>query len=191
MQPEIIKKHIVTKTKFLDLVQTTYKNKLGNESTWISANRPNNQNAVVIVALVHDENKEPCLVVIKEFRVPIEGYEYGLPAGLIEPNQSVEATAIKELLEETGLNVSTFIRPISPAVFNSPGITNEAISYAFVYAEGRIDNSKTEESEDITAYLMTRKEVQSLLIQAEHDPKILLGAKAWLIFNRFVEHGDV
>jgi ADP-ribose pyrophosphatase len=190
MQPEIIKKHCIAKTKFLDLIETTYKNKNGKQSTWVSAERPNNQNAVVIAALVH-EDREPCLVVIKEFRVPIQGYEWGLPAGLIEPGQSAEATAIKELQEETGLHVSTFIRPISPMVFNTPGITNEAVSFAFVYAEGKIDNSKTEETEEITAYLMTRKEIQSLLLQADHDSTMLIGAKAWLIFTRFVEHGDI
>jgi ADP-ribose pyrophosphatase len=191
MQPEIIKKVILASTKFLNLVETTYKNKIGKLSTWLSAERPNNQNAVVIIALVHDEHKEPCLVVIKEYRVPIQGYEWGLPAGLIEPGHSPEATVIKELTEETGLNVSTFTRPISPAVFNSPGLTNEAVYYAFVYADGKLDDSKTEESEDITSYLMTRQEVQSLLRQAEHDPKIMIGAKAWLIFTRFVEHGDL
>jgi ADP-ribose pyrophosphatase len=191
MQPEIIKKTVLASTKFLNLIEITYKNKIGKLSTWFSAERPNNQNAVVIVALVHDENKEPCLVVIKEYRVPIQGYEWGLPAGLIESGQSPEATAIKELKEETGLYVSTFTRPISPAVFNSPGLTNEAVYYAFVYADGKLDNSKTEESEDITSYLMTRQEVQSLLRQAEHDPKTMIGAKAWLIFNRFVEHGDL
>lgn len=77
-------------------------------------------------------------------------------------------------------------------VFNSAGLTNEAVSYAFVEATGYMNQDKLQASEDISTFLYSRAEVAQLLKDAM-DPKnnILVGAKAWLIFERFVKHGDI
>jgi hypothetical protein len=77
-------------------------------------------------------------------------------------------------------------------VFNSAGLTSEAVSYAFVEASGALSKDNLESSEDISAFLYSRAAVQSLLADAM-DPvnKILIGAKAWLIFQRFVKYGDI
>ena len=116
----------------------------------------------------------------------------GCPAGLIDPGQSIEETAKRELKEETGLDVVRFIRPVTPMVYNSAGMTNEAVSYAFVEATGELSQKNLESSEDIEAFLYSRASVQQLLADAL-DPKnnILIGAKAWLIFERFVKYGDI
>ena len=197
---KILNKKNLAETRFLNLVDTTYEDKNGKQRSWVSAERPGNQNAVVIVAVV------PCwsprhsslgstfykLVLIKEFRIPLMGYEIGLPAGLIDPGMSIEDTAVKELKEETGLDVVKFLRPVTPFIFNSPGITSEAISYAFVEAKGNLSNEYLESSEDITAFLYDQSSVQQLLADAT-DPEngIMIGAKSWLIFDRFVKYGDI
>jgi ADP-ribose pyrophosphatase len=192
MEPVILNKQNVAETRFLNLVTTTYQDKNGNMATWISAERPNGQNAVVIVALKQDDMNNALLVGIKEFRVPINGYEYGMAAGLIDPGQSVEETAIRELKEETGLDVVRFIRPVTPMVFNSPGLTSEAVSYAFVEASGTLSDTGLHASEDISAFAYSRAAVAQLLADArEPDSKILIGAKSWLIFERFVKYGDI
>lgn len=187
MKPVILNKQNIAETRFLNLVTTSYQNKNGKVSNWISAERHNGQNAVVIVAIVDDR-----LVVIKEYRVPIQGYEWGCAAGLIDPGQSIEDTVIRELKEETGLKVVRFIRPVTPMVFNSAGLTNEACSYAFVEAAGELSQKDLESSEDIETYLCSRVSIQELLADAM-NPKnnILIGAKAWLIFERFVKYGDI
>jgi ADP-ribose pyrophosphatase len=202
----IITKTNIAETRFLNLVSTTYEDKNGKIKEWVSAERPGNQNAVVIVAIVNTVEKpsfgttvdklreEPRLVVIREFRVPIQGYEWGLPAGLIDPAQSIEDTAMRELKEETGLTVGRFIRPVTPFVYNSSGLTPEAVSYAFVEATGEISDEFLHASEDITAFLFTRDQVKNILDAAQNrqlNKNLLVGSKAWLIFERFVKYGDI
>ncbi len=58
--------------------------------------------AVLIVAL--DPDKE-ALVLIREFRMPINDYIYSLPAGLIDEGEDIYQAAIREMYEETGLSL--------------------------------------------------------------------------------------
>lgn len=46
------------------------------------------------------ENDE--VVLVRQYRPPIERLELGLPAGLVEPGEKPETAARRELLEETG-----------------------------------------------------------------------------------------
>lgn len=197
-KPIVLNKKNLIETRYLNMVSTTYTDKHGNPGTWVSAERPGGQNAVVIVAILPNRPssrsslmKEPLLVITREFRVPIQGYEWGLPAGLIDPGMSIEATAIKELKEETGLDVMRFIRPVTPFVYNSPGMTNEAVSFAFVEAAGEISR-EIQDPEDISTYLYSRASTAQLLADAM-DPRsnIMVGAKAWLIFDTFAKYGHI
>jgi ADP-ribose pyrophosphatase len=173
--------------KFLNLNETTYEDREGKEKTWTWAQRPGDQNAVVIAAMVDN-----LLVVTKEYRVPLKGYEWGLPAGLIDGGENPLEAAIREMYEETGLDFIALTRPISPLIFNSPGMTNEGIYMVFGIADGTIDSSKTGTSEDIKTYLYSRDEVQELLQKAmAEDSGIMIGAKAYLVFCDFVKHGTL
>ena len=58
--------------------------------------------AVVICALHKAQNK---LVLINQYRVPINKYIYELPAGLVDNNEDIETSVRRELKEETGLDV--------------------------------------------------------------------------------------
>ena len=49
------------------------------------------------------------MVIIREYRVPLDGYEYGFPAGLVDNGESLEQAARRELMEETGLRVGELI----------------------------------------------------------------------------------
>jgi len=126
------------------------------------------------------------LVVIKEFRIPLKDYEYGLPAGLIEPDQTIKQTAIMELKQETGLDVHNFITEPSPIVYNSAGWTDEGCSIVYVEAIGTLSKEYQEDSEDIDPFLMSKEEIKKLMDDARAK-KVKIGAKAWLVFENFIK----
>ena len=48
---------------------------------------------------------KPRLVMIREYRFPVDEEIYSLPAGLIDPGETPEESAKRELWEETGLTL--------------------------------------------------------------------------------------
>jgi 8-oxo-dGTP pyrophosphatase MutT (NUDIX family) len=53
-------------------------------------------------AIIFPLTKEGGVILVRQFRPPLERMELGLPAGLVEPGEKPEAAARRELLEETG-----------------------------------------------------------------------------------------
>jgi 8-oxo-dGTP pyrophosphatase MutT (NUDIX family) len=53
-------------------------------------------------AIIFPLTKEGEVVLVRQFRPPLDRMELGLPAGLVEDGESPEAAARRELLEETG-----------------------------------------------------------------------------------------
>lgn len=173
---KILNKEIITKSKYLNFVATRFVNKNQEESIWYSAERNNGGKTVIVAAIVDDK-----LVITKEFRVPIGGYEWALPAGLVDENESIETTAIRELKEETNLDLTKIVRT-TPFMTNSAGLTNEVVSIVFAYAKGKISQAGNEQSEEIQTFLMDKNQVKSLM----NDSSKIFSAKAWLIFDIFV-----
>ena len=106
----------VYNSKFLNVFEIFYETKLGNQKKWIVASRKNLNSykkmlfkeesikidAVLIAAI--DESRGS-LVLIKEFRMPINDYVYSLPAGLIDEGEDIYVAAKREMKEETGLEL--------------------------------------------------------------------------------------
>jgi ADP-ribose pyrophosphatase len=188
---KIINTDIMTKSKFLNFNVTEYEDKEKNSKFWYWVQRPNGLKAVVIAAIVDiglvrqkpDDfiEKDYRLVMTKEFRIPINGYEFGFPAGLVDGDETIEETARREFYEETGMNIKRIIQT-SPFVFNSPGMTDESVAIVFCEAEGTPSTKNNESSEDIEVILADKNQIKEILTNKE----LMIGAKAWIIFNNFV-----
>lgn len=176
---KILKKEIISTSKYLNFVATKFINKNNEESIWYSAERNNGGKTVIIAAIL--DNK---LVVTKEFRVPIGTYEWALPAGLVDENENIESTAKRELKEETNLDLIK-IKQITPFMTNSAGLTNEVVSIVFCYAKGETSQLGNEQSEEIQTFLMDKEELKKLM----NDKSKIFSAKAWLIFDKFINQG--
>ena len=180
---KIVSKKVRSRTKFLEFVTTTYLNTKNKLSQWDWVRRAGGAKAVVIACLVGDK-----LAVIKEFRVPIEGYELGFPAGLIDAGETPEDAVRRELEEETGLFVERILH-ISPAVISSAGLSNESVHLAFVEASGTPNKDKLEDSEDIETFLMSRDDVA---VAMESDgSEYSIGKTAYGIMRTFVKFGEI
>ncbi len=111
------------------LLRTTYNDPEGVERTWESAKRltrvkGSDIDGVGVAAILQDSTKpdfEPRLVLQKQWRPPVNATVIEVPAGLMDPDESPETCAVRELKEETGyvgevVKDSTF--NVSPIMFN-------------------------------------------------------------------------
>ena len=137
--------------------------------------------AVAIVAIT-DDNK---IVLVKQYRKAVEKELYELPAGKIEIGENPLDCAIRELKEETGLDVIEILEnTVKGQLFLSPGMTDESVTSAFCTCSGTISKGYMEEDEDIEPILLSQKEVQELL---EKDVKFDI--KCYIYLNQFAMLG--
>ena len=128
----------LTHVKFLNLYELEAENKFGDthpyyvasrkdEETMMAATKKVIPDGVVIYSLFGE--KADKLIMVKQFRYPLNDYTYELPAGLIDPGESVKETAIREMMEETGLTFTpaTFDDFLSRPHFYSAGMTDETV----------------------------------------------------------------
>ena len=165
--------------KFLDMYVDTFidGDKIRN---WERCSRKNKTNAVMIVAKHINTNQ---YVMISEFRIPIKDREIGFPAGLIEPNESIEETVKREMKEETGLDVVE-IKTISPLLYNTSGLTDEGCYIAYVNVDGNISNQYLEQNEDIYTLIVSKEDIKTMLANKNNK----WGAKAWIICNNIINN---
>ena len=114
----------------------------------------------VIMCGVYGEAKDR-LVLIRQYRYPIDGYVYEFPAGLVEPGEDIVEAGIREMLEETGLTFHP-VHSTQP-FFMTVGMTDESCGFVFGYCEGQPTNAHQEGSEDIQVILADRAECRRIL----------------------------
>ena len=112
-----------------------------------------------------------------------------LVGGKVEANEAPYDAAIRELKEETGLDLSDVDR-VSPPVYSSAGLTDESISYAFVWAKGNLSNQFLKDGEDIEAFLFTRSEASDLLNQKGLFKGAKMSAKLYPIISAWSVDGE-
>ena len=188
---KIIDSSVVSRSKFVTVVAVRYQDRKGHPKNWHMVTRNNppkcitgdirQPDAAIIVPYHRLEDK---LVVIREFRIPVGGYQYGFPAGLLDPGEDLATAAGRELHEETGLDLVR-VRRHSPAVFSSAGITDEAVAMVFAEVEGTPGTHRNEDSEEIEVFLMDRDDARELL----RRDGIVFGARSWLVMDAFVRMG--
>jgi ADP-ribose pyrophosphatase len=101
----IIERKTVWEGRFLRFVLTTYIDSSGSVRKWESFERVNCKGIVAIVAVTDDKE----VLLIRQFRPPVNGYVIEFPAGLNDRGDTLEEAAERELLEETGYSASEMI----------------------------------------------------------------------------------
>ena len=138
---QILRKEKLFEGKFIKLWSTIFLDKKGNECVWEWMDK---KDLALVLALTKDKK----IVLIKNYRVPIEKYTIELPAGLLDKvDENPEEAARRELLEETGYTGENFIA-VTPFA-NSVAAMN-SIAHPFVLVDARkVSKPNLEDSEDI------------------------------------------
>jgi len=189
----VLTKKVIKETAPVNLIEAKFEDQNGEVKPWVYVERKKNQFAVFVVAIIKDSPapvsaktfiESPQLILNKEYRVPIQAYCYDLPAGLAEINESPIEAAKRELLEETGYELSEILS-VSPRNYSSPGITNEYCYIVYGYASPVRKETAREASEDIHTVLVNRDEAQHIL----DNPNLNLGTRAYMSLRQFVSEG--
>lgn len=108
----------------------------GRKRFWESAERTTRSSSgvdgVAVIARVTSRDP-PGIVIISQFRPPVNCYCLELPAGLIDEGESAGAAALRELLEETGFTGR--LLSVSPVCVSDPGMTNANMQLALVHVD--------------------------------------------------------
>lgn len=181
----------LTNLKWLNMFNVLYIDKNGDNKIWQVASRAKEPKCVtgsfakpdaVIIVPFHKSKEK--MVITKEYRVPLADYEYGFPAGLIDEGETIQEAARRELNEETGLELTRFIK-VGPQIFSSAGMTDESISMVYVECDGEPSKDGNEEYEDIEVIFISQKEAAQLC----NDSSLKFDAKAWIVLSNFAELG--
>ncbi len=184
---KIIDSKKLTNLKWLNMFNVSYIDKNGDNKIWQVASRAKEPKCVTgsfakpdaVVIVPFHKSKEK-MVIIKEYRVPLADYEYGFPAGLIDEGETIQEAARRELSEETGLELTGFIK-VGPPIFSSAGMTDESVSIVYVECDGEPSKDDNEGSEDIEVIFVSQKEAAHLC----NDSSLKFDAKAWIVLSNF------
>lgn len=159
--------------KFIRLELQSFQDDQGKNRKWEAAQRINAQAAVYIVARLRPSDK---IVLVRQFRPPVNAFCIECPAGLVKPGESPAQTAIRELIEETGFHGKLI--SITPPAASSPGLTGELVSIAFLdIDETAEENQKPkqhlEANEAIQVFTIPRKELPDFLKQQHEKGDII------------------
>ena len=166
----------MSKTKFLNLFTFKGENGKGVPFNYFVASRAKTINKLkvnsgldktdaVSIYSLYGENKDK-VVLVKQYRVPINDYIYEFPAGLCEEGEDFREAAVREMYEETGLEFHAFT-DIDPMFekqrYTSVGMSDESIKTVYGYAYGDPTSIHEEASEEIEVVLADKDEVRRIL----------------------------
>jgi ADP-ribose pyrophosphatase len=81
--------------------------------------------SAVVPVLSTGSAADPEIMLIRQFRHAADGLIWEVPAGRLDPGESPETCAVRELAEETGMRTRRLERLTT--IFTTPGFTDERI----------------------------------------------------------------
>lgn len=165
--------------KWVGLKAIIWKDPEGRERKWESADRRTRKgdvDAIAVCAIIERPTSEPHILLISQFRPPVNSNVVELPAGLVdageEGEEGAKRAALRELEEETGYGNEenggrTHIQTISDIMVNDPGMSGANMKLCIVKIELEDDSpepvAKPDEGEFIEKYLVPLKGLSNSL----------------------------
>ncbi|GBD98888.1 ADP-ribose pyrophosphatase [bacterium BMS3Abin07] len=122
MRPKIIEKQVLWKGRYLQGLVLSYRNSRGDIIRWEASRRVGCNGIVAVVPFTSDG----FVILIKQYRPPVDKYVIEFPAGLNDRNESLEDVARRELMEETGYEAGA-LKVICEGPL-SPGSSTEVLT---------------------------------------------------------------
>lgn len=146
---------------------------LHSRDDWEFATRRPKASGVVAVLAITDHDE---IVLVEQYRRPVQAHVIEICAGLVGDedefkNESLEETARRELLEETGYEAGK-ITPLfsSPT---SPGMTDEITHFFLATQLTKINEGGGLDGEDIEVHLVPKKDIFNFLSSQEKENRLI------------------
>ena len=186
----------ITHNRFLNYYELSTTKRTGEKGKYFMASRAggisaldlstgqNHADGVVIFSLagaLHDH-----VVLVRQYRYPIAGWIYELPAGLIEHDENYRDAAVREMEEETGLHFTPLaVDPMyERAFYNSVGMTDESCRLVYGCCEGTVSREGLEDSEELDVVLADREEAIRIMRQER------VAANCAYMLMQFIAHPE-
>jgi ADP-ribose pyrophosphatase len=123
--------------------------------------------AVAVIPITNDDK----IVLVEQFRKPLEKSIVEIPAGKLEPGEDPQETAVRELEEETGYTTKSLTKLTS--FYTSPGFADEIMHiYVAKELEKLDDVPSLDEDEFVEILEVTLEEAKQLVEEQRiHDAK--------------------
>lgn len=184
---------VIAESNYLNFYKISYLNENNNIKSWMVCSRKKlneykkllfdkKEKDIDAVIIVGYNKKIDSIVMIKEFRLPINDYIYSLPAGLIDKGEGFYETSIREFKEETGLTLVDIDKnKTCKKAYSSIGMTDESLAIVFGFCEGSLSQLFLETDEDIIPEYINKKQAKLILNNSEN-----IDIKAWLVLQMFL-----
>ena len=181
----------LTDARWLNLFDVSYMDAAGRQRNWqiVSRNRrPKCASGVFdmpdAVLMIPFHTRKQKIVVLREYRVSLAGFQYEFPAGLIDNGESIEEASRRELKEETGLSLKR-ITGVSPPLYNSAGLTDESVVLVDCDCDGVPSTRENQGAETIEICLLSPADAFRII----SDAHAMCDVKLWLLLHHFAGPG--
>jgi len=137
--------------------------------------------AVIVIAVTPEDN----LLFVEQYRIPLGARTIEMPAGLVgddHVNDTLEAAARRELIEETGWSAARIeVLLIGPT---SAGMSNERIAFVRARELTKVGEGGGVDNEDIIVHAVPRAQAPAWLMQKQREGfelDLKLWAGLWMI----------
>lgn len=124
------------------------------------------------------------MLLLKEFRPTVNKYVVNFVSGLIDENEEIEDTIIRELFEETGITKNRIkIDRILKSSYSSIGMTDEKISLAYVTIkmDGLVlTNENTSSNEVLNPFFVDKTIAKEMLENFEFTSRTQAIVDVWV-----------
>jgi ADP-ribose pyrophosphatase len=180
----IIGERVLHEQTWTILKEKHYLDTRGREGSWTYIERRERREAAVIVATTE---RSRSLVLIEQFRIPFEAEVLEFPAGLIDPGETPQQTACRELAEETGYTGKVI--HVGPGVSTTAGLSTEIVHMVYMLVGERPSVAPRHEgSERIRVFTLPPEGIGDFLADCERR-KCILDAKLYTYLREHLQ-GD-
>ncbi len=163
MEAKITSSTTIGQGRFLRLELKEYTTASGKSCTWESAERMVSHSAALVIATMKQSGR---VVLVRQFRPPLGTYSLEFPAGLIDPGEGIEETAVRELREETGYSCRILWH--TGECSTSPGMCSEMVAMVYVEIdeeapENIVHRQDLQDNEEIEVLLVAKEGLSDVI----------------------------